>query len=66
MTTVSSPRGLLMIGLSFWTGLLAAYVLCATGRVNVTLQPFSKLALMSPINGEPCGNARTGGRGALR
>lgn len=41
MTTVGSPRGLLMIGLSFWTGLLTAYFLCATGRVNVTLQPFS-------------------------
>jgi len=29
MTTVDSPRGLLMICLSFWTGLFTAYFLCA-------------------------------------
>lgn len=48
VTTVSSPRGLLMIGLSFWTGLFTAYVLCATGRINVTLEPFATLAAISP------------------
>lgn len=41
MTTVDSPRGLVMIGLSFWAGLFTAYFLCATGRAYVTYQPFS-------------------------
>lgn len=48
MTTASSPRGLLMIGLSFLTGLFTAYVLCTTGRVRVTVEPFATIAAMSP------------------
>ena len=30
-----------MIGLSFWTGILTAYLLCATGRAYVSYRPFS-------------------------
>lgn len=48
MTSVDSPRGLLMIALSFWTGIFAAYVLCTTGRVRVTLEPLATFAAMSP------------------
>lgn len=48
VTTASSARGLLMIGLSFLTGLLTAYVLCTTGRVRVTVEPFATIAAMSP------------------